>query len=183
MAVVVAGCVFLNLQCEKWGKEYLVIETGFIHSTGNKDKCRFIAQAKEKGYVIGRIDKSEAASQGMKICQWCYTAEEVEKYNEDVFKRKMRKMHLDDWLEWFHFARDKNLKEHELYVYLEESGKMHIDGSCYHMKGSPTRVRFDNVTQMETACEYCVSRRYVDFIYKAVYEGILDPAQIKEEDY
>lgn len=175
---------FCMKACSNIGKEYLVEETGYIHSTGDKERCWYIADAKKKGYKISRISMGQAKKEKKSICKACYSKEKQKEYNDDIANRKKWESRYDDWEEWLNLSADKAINIEKLFVYIErEKGRLHIYGNCnVAEEGELIRVRLDNVEGFDTTCEECVDREYCDFIYKAVYEGIFDSAQIKEID-
>lgn len=185
-------CLFCALPhyCENKDKEYLVEETNYIHSTGNKDKCRFIASAKDRKYKISRISREDALKRKKLICKECYPADVQEKYNnalQNILQEESdRKQHTEDMKAWESLEND-NTDFSKLFVYMEANGTLHIYGNCYEAKGKLERIRFADIDTIKTTCEDCVGREYCDFIYKKLYEGIYDTNQIKEveedEDY
>jgi len=170
------------------GKEYLVEQTNYIHSTDDKDKCRFIASAKDRKYKISRISREDALKQKKLICKECYPADVQKKYNnalQNILQEELvRKQYSDDMAAWESLEND-NSDFSKLFVYMETNGTLHIYGNCYEAKGKLVRIRFADIDTIKTTCEDCVGREYCDFIYKKLYEGIYDTNQIKEveEDY
>jgi hypothetical protein len=156
--------------------EYFVDETNCIHSN---DNCSHIQFAKERDYTISKIKKSEAIKKQVNICKECYPVQEQEEYNAKLKERISDDQYMKDWEAWIYLNKyTESPRYKDLYVYMESNGKMHINGKCFEAKNIKLqRVRFDDVRHIEATCD-CVSRRFVDFIYKKVNDGIYDVSTI-----
>ena len=177
--------------CTHINDEYLVEETGYIHSTGRESKCRFIKTAKERGYKISRIEKKDAIEKGYKICHDCYTKQEQEEYNEKLAKhirdeeaqKKFDELinRKEEDLGWFNIDERENIVPSLFYVYIDATGMLHIDNKCWDLDlNGAEKVMLQDLDNITTTCATCVDRSVCDFIYKAIYEGVFDKAQIKD---
>ena len=178
------GVMFTGYYVRDMNKDYLVEETGFIHSTGNEDKCPFIRQAHEKGYSIKRIERKDAARQMNKICKDCFSLEDQASFNASVQDERENALYIGDGLKWFRLKY--GLTDYsELYVYMEDNGVLHINGGCGKLLGKKKnlkRTSFANVNSFKSTCEDCVDAELVEFIYKAVYKNVYDKNLIRESN-
>ena len=171
--------------------ECVVIETRYFHSTEDKDKCKFIAQAKERNYTIKRMSEDKAREEGYKICKVCFSQKEQESYyklsaiqKEFANYTKWIENHKRENLGWdFLWAKTNSLTNEDfskLYVYIDNKGKLHISTYCMELAQDNTarKIKFDDVVEINTTCELCVGREYVDFIYKKIDKGIYDVSLI-----
>lgn len=173
-----------------YGHKCVVIETGYYHSTNKESKCKFIASAKKHGYTIKKMGKDEAIDKGYNICHYCFSKDEQELYNDfqkmknDLKKQKERyEKYKDEDLGWESLPYKKDYDFSKLYVYIDKELVLHISATCLSFDiDSANKVRFDDVDSISSTCEDCVERRFCDFIYKKVYEGVYDSSQIKEEE-
>ena len=186
--VIVVGLLIYGLR--KDSGDFLVKETKYIHSTNNPNKCRFIFAANSAHYTISSISKSEAINIGAKICKECYDANEQNDYHEkyrkhyrELQEKKMSDLHWNDVTIWLCLDESSSKQDFDnLFVYIEKSGKLHIDGGCLDKNAVMSRVNFNNVRAFSTTCDVCVGRKFVDFIYTKVYKGYYDMSQIKDDD-
>lgn len=163
---------------------YLVEETGYFHSTKNEDKCKFIKFAKEKGYTIKMIDKYVPIEKDYHICNECFTHNEQEKYIKDYKFSKISNLHESDISKWEQLSAYLPCNFNELYVYLDTLNILHIDGNCLYCTiegGRVTRYSFSEIDSISSTCGDCVKRKYCDFIYKKIYEGVYDIKAIKDD--
>jgi len=183
--LILAVILYVGYSSRDWGKEYLVEKTNYIHSTNNPNKCRFVKIAKERDYKISRISKKDANYKEKKMCKFCYTAEEQKKYNQELRERKKVNFYWEERKAWVDLLYNNEADFSKLYVYMEYPGKLHISGNCSGIEGTTTRLNFRDIESIETTCEDCVDREYVDFIYYKINNGVYDISQIKEvdEDY
>ena len=173
-----------------FGYECVVVETGYYHSTNKENKCRFIASAKQHGYTIKKISKSCAREKGYKICHYCFSSKEQKSYNEllklhNDFKasRERYERYKDEDLGWDALPYKNDHDFSNLYVYIDKKSILHISACCMSFDiDSANKVLFNDVEEISSTCENCVERRFCDFIYKKIYEGIYDLSQIKEEE-
>lgn len=173
-----------------FGYECVVVETGYYHSTNKDSKCKFIASAKEHGYTIKKMSEGSAMEKGYKICHYCFSKEKQKSYNELLkwhndlkAQRERYDRYKDEDLGWdsLPYKNDHNFSN--LYVYIDNKSILHISGCCISFDmDSAYKVRFDDVEEISSTCENCVGRRFCDFIYKKIYEGVYDLSQIKEEE-
>ena len=169
-------------------KDYLVEETGYIHSTDDDDKCRFVKIAHERNYTISRLKKDDALRQGKKICKECYSIEEQAAFNKKVSDIKEKDLYRSDRSKWLPMSLKYDSTDYsKLVVYMEHNGVLHLDGDCGRLFGEKKeleRVPFASISSFKTTCEDCVDAELVEFIYKAVYENVYDKNLIRdEEDY
>lgn len=89
-----------------------------------------------------------------------------------------------DWEKWLRLNKyNQDVSMDDLYVYIEKNGKLHINGKCFDGKDeSLFRVKFDSLKRIDRTCNTCVSRRFVDFIYKKVNDGVYDLSAIDVTD-
>ena len=173
-----------------FGYECVVVETGYYHSTNKENKCRFIASAKQHGYTIKKISESNAREKGYKICHYCFSSKEQKSYNEllklhNDFKasRERYERYKDEDLGWDALPYKNDHDFSNLYVYIDKKSILHISACCMSFDiDSANKVLFNDVEEISSTCENCVERRFCDFIYKKIYEGIYDLSQIKEEE-
>ena len=157
------------------GKYYLVEETGYIHSTNDKDKCHFISIAKDRGYIISRISKSEAIKEEKQICRECYSEDEINEYINKLQETVTKNQYIKDWMVWIKMNKyNHNTNFDYLYVYMESSGKLHIKGDCFEKNGIINRIKFSEIHNIESTCHACVNSSYCDFIHKYINTGIYD---------
>ena len=74
-------------------KVYLVENTNYIHCSKEDGSCKFIDQAKEKGYKIKTVDLSSAPYSEYKICRLCFSPQKVQDYDrklKDIKEIKLR---------------------------------------------------------------------------------------------
>ena len=168
--IIVFGMSFTDI-----GKEYLVEETGYIHSTSDEEKCHYISIAKDCGSKISRITKSDAIKEEKNICRECYSEDEVKDYIIKLQKTITKNQFIKDWMVWVKMNKYNNSTNFDyLYVYMESSGKLHIKGDCFEKNGELKRIKFSNIHNIESTCKVCVSRSYCDFIYKYINTGKYD---------
>lgn len=176
---VLAVIVLFFIDTEERGY-YFVEETGYVHSTKKGSKCPFVKDASKKEYHITKIEKYDAITKEAKICKSCYTDDEQKEYNEMLGKYREMKPYYDDSTKWREI-NNKTTDFSNLYVYIEDNGKLHIYGMCVE-KTSLTRVPLSEVSKFDVLCQNCVDVEYTEFIYKAVYEGIYDAELIRESE-
>ena len=165
------------------GKEYVVEETGYIHSTDNPDKCYFISVAKEKGYTISRISKDDAIQEEKLICRECYPVDEINNYINKLQVTVTKSQFIKDWMVWEMMSKYKNNTHFEyLYVYMDHTGKAHLRGNCFEKNGELERTKLSDVKSIESTCRVCVSRGYSDFIYKYLTTGKYDISLVDNEE-
>lgn len=179
IGLIVYGFIYKSCNDSNDNSHYLVDETGYFHSTNDKDKCRFIKSAKDGDYHIKKISHPEAVVYSHKICKECFTTDEQKGFRNEVTKMQLfRKMAKEHSL-WMELDGNKDVDYNNLYVYIDSSNIFHIDGNCIMLKGNASRMRLSNVESIYDTCEDCVERWLCDFIYKAVYEGVYDKNVIK----
>lgn len=94
--IVIAVCLIVlgfNNCSENKGKAYLVEDTNYIHCSKEDGSCKFIDQAKEKGYIIKTVDLSSAPYSEYKICRLCFSPQKVQDYDrklKDIKEIKLR---------------------------------------------------------------------------------------------
>ena len=186
IGIVLLGA-FLTNQIR--GYECVVEETGYFHSTNKEEKCHFIKIAKSKSYTIKRISRSKAIDNGYKICYECFSEKEQESYNElvafhnhmDNFSQRLKE-HMHEDLGWTALEYTQNYDS--LFVYIDSKSILHISAICGELADdrNARKARFEDVDRINSTCERCVGRKYVDFIYKKINTGIYDISQIKEAD-
>lgn len=186
--MVCVGVVFAGYYVKDINKDYLVEETGYIHSTDDDDKCSFVKIAHERDYTISRIKKDDAIRKGKKICKECYPIEEQAAFNKKLLENKEKDLFLSDLLKWSPIRLKYDSTDYsELVVYMEHNGVLHLDGNCGWILGKKKelkRVPFSSIGSFKSTCEDCVDAELVEFIYKAVYENVYDKNLIRdEEDY
>ena len=157
------------------GKEYLVEETGYIHSTDNKEKCHYIRDAKNKGYTISRISKEEAVKEEKQICRECYPVNEIWDYIKQLQVTVTKNQTIKDWMVWDMMDTFKNNTHFEyLYVYMESTGKLHLRGDCFKKDIDTERTKLSDIKSVESICPICVSRKYRNFIDNYIKTGKYD---------
>ena len=135
------------------GKEYLVEETGYIHSTDNKEKCHYIRDAKNKGYTISRISKEEAVKEEKQICRECYPENEIWDYIKQLQVTVTKNQTIKDWMVWDMMDTFKNNTHFEyLYVYMESTGKLHLRGDCFKKDIDTERTKLSDIKSVESIC-------------------------------
>lgn len=75
-------------------KVYLVEDTNYIHCSKEDGSCKFIDQAKEKGYKIKMVDLSSAPYSEYKICRLCFSPQKVQEYNRKLKEIKELKLRV-----------------------------------------------------------------------------------------
>ncbi len=73
---------------------YYVEETNYIHSSQESGSCKFIDQAKEKGYGIKQVKISSAPYYKYKMCRLCFSPQMVQKHDEklnEIIESELRK--------------------------------------------------------------------------------------------
>ena len=169
--------------------ECVVIETGYFHSTEDKDKCRFIASAIEHNYTLKRMSEDNARKKGYKICKECFSESKQKTYNQikefsdhlDFVARHVEEETQEEFM-WSSLKYAKDFNFDSLYVYIDSENVLHISMSCYsvYKNKDAMKIKLNNVERIKTTCESCVGREYVDFIYKKINDGVYDVSQIKE---
>jgi len=83
--IVIAIIMLSFSSCEENNDiAYLVEETGYFHFSQKDGSCKYIDQAKERGYSIKEIKLSSAAYYKYKICRECFSHKDIESYNEKL---------------------------------------------------------------------------------------------------
>lgn len=188
VVVLSLGAAFLIIHFIKdINKEYLVEYTGYIHSTGDPDKCRFIAIAKDRNYTINRIKKEEAIRQKKRICKECFPIDVQTDFNKSVSDREANDLYWTDRLKWSPLKlKYDSIDYNGLSVYMEQSGVLHINRGCGWPLGEKkelTRVPFTSIRTFKSTCAECVDAGLCEFIYQAVYNGIYDKSLIRNDDF
>ena len=171
------------------GYECVVLETGYYHSTNKETKCRFIESAVRNNYTIERINQTKAIKNGYKICHECFSGTEQESFNKlmdfhnhlDKYNQWLKE-HIHEDLGWTRLAYSHNYDN--LFVYIDSNSNLHISAICGDLAddGNARKVRFEDVDRINSTCGNCVSREFIDFIYKKINTGIYDISQIKDEE-
>lgn len=120
-----------------------VEETGYFHKMGATDVCKFIEQAKERGYRLTPRPLSYIERYGYNMCEYCFSPSEVEAYRKKVYEynERMRRQEaeqarkdsilssiddetkqliIDEWLEQ---QRDMDEEMNDLYQDEERQGR------------------------------------------------------------
>ena len=171
-----------------FGYKCIVVETGYFHSTNKESKCRFIAIAKQRNYTIERMSEENARKKGYKICKECFSESEqktyyqIKEFSEHLdFVAKHAKESAQEEFMWGSLKYKNDFNYDSLCVYIDAENVLHISKTCYgiYNKGA-IKKKLNDVERINTTCESCVGREYVDFIYKKINEGVYDVSQIKE---
>ena len=80
-------------------KAYLVENTNYIHCSKDDGACKFIDQAKEKGYKIKTVDLSSAPYSEYKICRLCFSPQKVQEYDRKLKGIKESKLRIEKEIE------------------------------------------------------------------------------------
>lgn len=171
LAILLTGVIS---SCSDDKKCYLVEDTGYFHSTKDPQKCYFIDAAKRVGYKIREYDEESALISMRKICKSCYTQEEQRAYNEKIRRKKLADLYWSDKKAWFSIGGDGEESVRSLYVYIDESDVLHIDGGCYKATGEKERKRLVETNYISSTCIECVDREYCDLIYQEVFNLVPD---------
>lgn len=178
--------IYRSCNSDKEDACYLVEETGYFHSTNDKDKCRFIKSAKEGNYHINKKSRLWVLAYDKKICKECYTNEEQKTFHEELARAKLLIQKSKEHNKWIGLDSESDCDYDDLTVYIDSMNTIHIDGNCVMiLNKSSTKVAFGDIEHINNTCEECVERWLCDFIYKAVYERVYDKSVIKtpEEEY
>ena len=68
-------------------KVYLVEETNYIHSSKEGGTCKFMDQAREKGYSVKKVKISSAPYYKYKMCRLCFSPQMVQEYDKKLKAR------------------------------------------------------------------------------------------------
>ena len=80
-------------------KAYLVENTNYIHFSKDDGSCKFIDQAKEKGYKIKAVDLSSSPYSEYKICRLCFSPKMVHEYERKLKEIKESKLRIEREIE------------------------------------------------------------------------------------